>query len=241
MFTHTQPGRARRLWWEAAWGLLMVSLGGPTQAHQRDFPITYDWLQPSRGEREIELHTTYADAGRSFEHQLEFEYGITDRFMVAPYLVYTHGSGEALHLAGFKLETRYQLGKFTPNKIVTGLYLEYEKPHDETSELEGKIILSRYDTSGGNLSFNAVVERPNERGATTRTACTLGYARPIGARGMRGGLEALKDLDSGRVNGGPTLAFSPGKSLWMTVGYGFTLNRRGDRSNQANLLAEYEW
>lgn len=249
MSLHTWPRLARplgRKGWAAAFragglGLLVTAFAGPAGAHQRDFPVTYDWRQPSQGEREIELHTTYSQAGRGFEHQLEFEYGVTDRFMVAPYLVYTHGPGEPLHLGGVKVETRYQLGTYAPNKVLTGLYLEYEKPHGGASEIEGKIILSRYDSSGGDFSFNAIVERPNERSATARTAFAAGYARPVGKRDLRAGLEAFKDLDSGRVNGGPTLAFSPGRNLWMTVGYGFALNRRGDHSDQANLLAEYEW
>src|SRR5688572_29537114 len=60
----------------------------PAEAHRRDFPFTVDWKQPSKGEKELELHTRYRGRNNSLQQQIEFEYGITDRWMVAPYLVF---------------------------------------------------------------------------------------------------------------------------------------------------------
>lgn len=210
------------------------------EAHKRDFPVTYDWLQPSKGEKELELHETYSVKSREAEHQLEFEYGITNRWMVAPYLVYTQGPDEHLNLSAVKVETRYQLGSYATNKFLPGLYLEYEKPKGEKAEIEGKLILSRYSNNGNDFSLNLVAEHQLESGAHTRYAITGGYSAAVGGKGIRLGAEAYKDLDSGRVNAGPTLAFAPAPGLWTSIGYSFPVNGH-DGEQQANALLEYEF
>src|SRR4028119_2195792 len=83
--------------------------GGPeAQAHRRDFPYTYDWMQPSKGEKELELKSRYRGRNNSFRQEIEFEYGITDRFMIAPYLEFQKQAGDSnLRYTAAKLETRY--------------------------------------------------------------------------------------------------------------------------------------
>jgi len=226
-------------------GLLVgVAASPPAHAHRRDFPFTYDWRQPSKGEKEIELHTRYRGRDNSFRQQIEFEYGITDRWAIAPYLVFNKGSGDdSLKYDGWKLETRYQLGEYKTGRVLSGLYLEYVGNKDAPDGVEGKLILSRYGKSGSNLSFNYIVERELENGAEFENEYSFGYARPLGKNrgGPRGGFEWIHNLSSGRINAGPVIAFAPTKNTWITTGYAFAVNDRDGNKGEFRLLAEYEW
>lgn len=213
------------------------------QAHRRDFPFTYDWMQPSKGEKEIESHSLYRRGDSSFEQQIEFEYGITNRFMIAPYVVFEKDGGGNLRYSGFKLESRYQLGNYKEGKILPGLYLEAEKPRGEKTEIETKLILSRYDKQGGDFSLNLIAEKPLEKGSDLRTTFSFGYARPVGRSkyNMRGGFEFTRDIDDKHVNLGPVFGMELNKSINFVVGYGFPLTHRNENKGEFRLLAEYEW
>jgi hypothetical protein len=220
----------------------------PAHAHRRDFPVTYDWFQASKGEREIETHSAYNAAENSFEQQVEFEYGISDRFMIAPYVNFEREPGGNLRYSGFQIESRYQLGNYKVNRWLPGLYLEFEKPRAEDPEVEGKLILSRYDSHGGEFSLNLEVERPLSSGADTGKTFSLGYARDLAKRSRlewRGGLELVRNIDDGRVDLGPVLGFSPFSSkqgkFYILGGFGFPVNKRDINNGEARLLAEYEF
>ncbi|MDQ3813799.1 MAG: hypothetical protein M3347_07590 [Armatimonadota bacterium] len=225
-------------------------LGGPeAQAHRRDFPFTYDWFQPAKGEKEIELHSRYRGRNNSFQQQIEFEYGITDRLMIAPYLVFEKELGGNLKYTEWKLESRYQLGEFQTGKVLPGVYLEYVGTKDGPDEVEGKLILSRYGKNGDNLSFNYIIERELEGGAEFENVYSIGYARSLGKkntgflgkRGARAGFEWIHNLSSGRINAGPILGLSPAKNSWIVAGYAHNINDRGGNRPEFRLLFEYEW
>jgi hypothetical protein len=216
-------------------------------AHRRDFPVTYDWHQPLKGEKEIESHTDYRWSDKTWEQQLEFEYGVTSRFMVAPYLVYAKEPGGSLRYDAFKLETRYQLGNEATGKVLPGLYLEFEKPKGEKLEIEGKIILSTFTDRGEDWSLNLVTERSTEHGAKQLYTYSAGYARPLGhgRSAPRGGFELVRDIDDGRLNFGPVFGIAPRvqgtASMAALIGYGFPLDHRGGNKGELRLLVEYEW
>jgi hypothetical protein len=221
--------------------MLVASQTVPALADQRDFPFTYSWIQPSKGEKELAYWARYRKRDHSWQHQLELEYGITDRFSVAPYLVFESGDGRKLHFAEWKLETRYQLGNYRTNTILPGLYLEYAKPNHGPGELEGKLILSHFDNRGRNLSFNFIVETELVSGAELEKEYSLGYALPIGRRGNRIGAEFIHELEDDRLLLGPTF-FTPlctGSSI--TAGYAFPLNSRNGNRAEFRLFAQYHW
>ena len=224
------------------------------QAHRRDFPFTYDWKQPSKGEWEIESHSTYEGGENVFEQQVEVEYGVTDRLSLAPYVVYEREPGGSLRFHEWKLEGRYQLGKYKTGRILPGLYLEYAHERGEDGEkgareIEGKLILSRYDKNGGNLSFNLVGEKVlNHEDVGEEDewekSYSFGYARPLGKNkyGTRGGFEWLHNLETHQINAGPVFSFAPHDKFWITMGAAFPLNRRDEgNGTQLRLLAEYEF
>lgn len=221
------------------------------QAHRRDFPFTYDWKQPVKGEVELESHTTYEGDEDTFKQEIELEYGISDRLAIAPYIVFERERGGQLKYHEWKLESRYQLGKYKTGRILPGLYLEYARERGEdgakgVSEIEGKLIFSRYDRSGGNLSLNLIAERAlnSDEGKGWEKKYSFGYARDIGNNkyGTRGGFEWIHDLDSRRINAGPVLSFAPTASTWVSLGAALPLNKRSEGNKpQLRLLAEYEF
>ena len=231
--------------WGAALAVVGVGIDRPAEAHRRDFPFTYDWHQTARGEKEFESQTLYSGTERAWQQQFELEWGVTERFSVAPYLVFGKGSGEHLRYEAFKLESRYQLGTFATNRVLTGLYLEYEKPRSAKGEVEGKLIFSNYGNDGSDFSVNLIAEKALEKGVKTRTTYSFGYARPIGGAGSRGGFEWIRNLDDGRVNAGPVFSFLPrivgGKSTPVTLGYAFPVTRGHGNRGDFRLLMEYEF
>ncbi len=222
--------------------LLMVVVGtSDSRADIRDFPFTYDWRQAAQGEKELAYHFTYLRRGDLSQHELEFEYGVTERFSVAPYIAFEGGEARGLHFDALKLETRYQLGNYADNRVLPGLYLEYEKATDEAGELEGKLILSRYDAACGDLSLNYILTRGLGTGGETDHSYSLAYCRNAGRSGARLGVEWIQGLTTGRMNLGPTLGFRPIPELWLVTGYAFPVNGRDDNRAELRAIVEYQW
>jgi hypothetical protein len=222
-------------------GILLLAAQTGSHADQRDFPFTYSWFQASKGEKELAFHTLYQKRDNFSKHELEFEYGVSDRFSLAPYIVLEQGEGRTFHYDAVKLETRYQLGNYKTNTVLPGLYLEIEKPNGAPVELEGKLILSRFDNHGGNLSFNYIIQKVLERGAEYKHTYSLGYALPVGHRGNRLGAEFIHELSSGRLLFGPTFFVPLGSSSSFNVGYAYPLNGKSDNKPEFRLFAQHHW
>jgi hypothetical protein len=220
--------------------VLLAACGAPpARADVRNFPFTYEWFQNAKGEREVAYHLEYDRRDNSFKHEAEFEYGITSRLSVAPYVVFKHGDGRGLHFDAVKLETRYQLGNYRPNRVLTGLYLEVEQAEREALELEGKLILSLYDRHEGSLSFNYILHRQFGAGDELDHMISLGYARPIKGS-FRGGAEWIQDINTGRINAGPVVSFDLG-GAHIATGYAFAVNTNEGNRGEYRLLAEYHF
>src|SRR5689334_13812668 len=99
----------------AVFALAFTALvAAPAGAHERFFTYTYDWFTPAKDEKEVELWWTQKNGGVA-DGQVEFEYGVTDRYAVAPYLLLKREHGGAFSVEGWKLEQRYRLGKYGRN------------------------------------------------------------------------------------------------------------------------------
>jgi hypothetical protein len=233
-------------------GVLGLSLWNveQAQAHRHDFPFTDDWRQPEKGEVELESRSEYDGGEHVFEQKIELDYGITDRLAIAPSVVFEREAGGRLKYHEWSFETRYQLGKYKTGKILPGLYLEYAQERGQDGEagvreLEGKLILSRYDRKGGDLSFNFILERPlNGEERKTEKKYSFGYARPLGTGRLqaRGGFEWIHDLETRQINAGPVLSFAATDAVWVSLGASLPLNKRDEgNATQLRLLAEYEF
>lgn len=221
-------------------GALALCVSSPARADTRDFPFTYEWRQGPKGDREFEVKSTYNGVENSFKQEVELEYSVSDRLLVAPYLILEKEGDDGYKYRGFKLESRYQLGQFKRDKFLPSLYLEFERERGEASELEGKLLFSRYGSDGSNLSFNAIASRALENGSEFGTGYSLGYARNLGKRGLRGGLELIHDLSEHRINAGPVLSRRFG-AFSVVGGYAARLNRGNGNADQIRFNVEYEF
>lgn len=218
-----------------------LALPAAVHADTRDFPFTYEWMQGPKGEREFEVKTTYNGVENAFKQEAEVEYSVSDRLLLAPYVIFEKGGEGKYKYQGYKLESRYRLGEYKRNTILPSLYLEYANERTEAPELEGKLILSRYGKDGSNISFNYIVERPLEHGGEFENLYSLGYARDLSKKsGLRGGLELIHNLSEGQINAGPVLSKRFG-SISVVGGYAVHLNSRRGNADQARVNVEYEF
>lgn len=192
--------------------VVFASITASSLAHERYFAYTYDWYTPYRFEREVELHWTQFEGGDS-SMQLEFEYGATDRWAIAPYLLFEREGGKT-KFEGFKLEQRYRFGEFAYGKLLPAIYLEVEKENDHPYELEGKLIGTYLPNSKWVASGNLIFARSLESGAKTQHEYSLGIAHKFAPQRQLG-LEAFGSLDSNEHYLGPTFGF--GASYNMKV------------------------
>src|SRR5205085_1293120 len=98
----------------------LAGLAALSFSDQRYFVFTYDWNTPSQFEREIEFTYDHFRDGTGFG-QLEFEYGMTDRWLVAPYILFDQNHGKA-QVAGFQVEQRYRFGEFRYGRVLPAVY-----------------------------------------------------------------------------------------------------------------------
>jgi hypothetical protein len=194
---------------------LLFSLWVPLMAHKRHFTFSYDWFTPFKNERELELWWTQSDDGKAVS-MLEFEYGITGNYVIAPYFIFEHRGGES-ELHGWKVENRISLGTFAFNRLLPGLYGEIKKERGEPYEAEFKLITSYMPNQDWIFSANLITERELVRRAQWEWGYTFGVSRQI-HRHFWLGAEAFGRLDEKEHGAGPALVydFAPGTRITAT-------------------------
>lgn len=213
-----------------------LTLGAATaRADERFLAYTYGWFTPAHFERELELTYDHFGHGRAFG-QIEFEYGATDRWVVAPYLLFSHENGKT-ELAGWKLEQRYRFGKFAYGKLLPAIYFEVQRENGEPTELEGKLILSTMPNRDWIASGNLIVEKKLETGAREEIGYSVGAARIFRTYSL--GVEAKGNFLENEHSVGPTvgLRIGPGSKVLIApaLGYGKATESR------VRLLFEHEF
>lgn len=176
----------------------------PARADLNRFAYTYPWSTPSKGEVELEFWHTQPTSSRHWTDQIELEYGVTDRYMIAPYVILNRsggfrdvpgqggeeeeeeeeGSGSEIfdpirngasyRWGGFKVEQRYRFGDYGFRKLLPTVYLEYAEPRGEKPEIEGKLIFQYDPGAQFTFAFNLIAERSLRGGAETEWGYSLG-------------------------------------------------------------------
>ena len=100
--------------------ILILLAAGPAHADRRAYVWTYEYLTMPKGRAELEYYLTVKaldlddfDRKNTWEHQLEFEYGLTDHWDVSIYQRWkqTTSRGDSdFAYTGTKFRTRYRLG-----------------------------------------------------------------------------------------------------------------------------------
>lgn len=173
-------------------------------ADDRYFVYTYDWFTPTALEREFELHWTQFEGGNGLG-QLELEYGFTDRYVVAPYLLFEK-VGDQLLTGGWKVEQRYRLGEFAYNRLLPTVYLEINKFRGAEYGIEGKLIGSLLPNPNWIISGNLVVEKELASGERAEFGYSLGVARRF-PNSRQAGIEAFGNWEHNEHWIGPTIGW----------------------------------
>ena len=138
-------------------------------ADRRSYVWTYEYQTMPKGQSELEYYLTHKapdfhkyDNKNTWEHQLEYEYGLTDRWDVSVYQRWQQTntkSDDKFEYTGMKLRTRYRLGEKGIYPLDMLLYLEYIRPDssNEAEILEGKIILAK-DFGKFNVAYNQILK-----------------------------------------------------------------------------------
>jgi hypothetical protein len=222
-----------------ALGLTALTLlpAAPARADQRFFARTYDWFTPAKGEKELELWWIQENRGEA-DAQIEFEYGVTQRWVVAPYLLFKRETGGKFEFEGWKVEQRYRFGDFGYHRLMPAVYFEVKKEKEEPYELEGKLIGTYLWGNGWAWSGNLIFEGELKSGEKTKFGYATGISHPI-KDGLRGGVELFGNWTEEEHFFGPTLAYRFNPTTQLVVNGGFRV--AGPKGGAVTLLFEKEW
>ncbi|MHC4645542.1 MAG: hypothetical protein ACYTBJ_08565 [Planctomycetota bacterium] len=218
--------------------LALILAGVETaSADRRGYVWTYEYMTMPKGESEIEYYLTTKvpdvhdfENKNTWEHQVEYEYGLMDRWDIAVYQRWQHTNsegGDKFEYTGTKLRTRYRFGEKGMYPLDTLLYLEYIRPDgsDAPEVLEGKVVLAK-DIGKFNSAYNQIIKAGiNNNGETEHEyAVGLNYEfRPS----WKVGLESTGNLTEDKYYLGPTASWA-GQKYWVGLGGLAGLNDRSD-------------
>lgn len=187
-----------------------------------------NWDNPATPELERDwTHPTW-------QHQVEFEYGITDRLDFGFYNVFKQDPYGTLKFDGVKARSRYRFANPGVHPIDIGLYAEAAYFGDEV-EFEQKLILSKF-LGRVEIAFNGTVEEGYEIDGqewefSLRPSLGIGYHV---TNGLAVGVEYLgrlqieeEEVEYSASHLGPTLSVAGGPFYW-TLGAHWQLGRRSD-------------
>ncbi|MHC4478055.1 MAG: hypothetical protein ACYTEL_20650 [Planctomycetota bacterium] len=215
-----------------------------TKADRRGYVWTYEYMTMPKGQSELEYYLTTKgpdlhkfDEKSTWEHQLEYEYGLTDHWDVSIYERWKQtntDTDDKFEYTGTKLRTRYRLGEKDMYPLDTLLYLEYKRPDgsDAPDVLEGKLVLAK-DFGKFNIAYNQVIEAGiNNKGRTeNKYAAGLNYEF---SPSWKVGLESTGNFTDDEFYLGPSVSWASRK-YWVGIGLLRGLNDRSD-DLQARLI-----
>jgi len=213
--------------------LILLAFAGFGMCDIRRFAYTYSWFTSLKGEREIELTYTHLDS-KTWVSENELEFGITDRYTVAPYFVVSHDSDGTVE--GFQIEQRYRVGEFSTKRILPTLYLEVSKLGGEPVEVEGRLIGSYAPKGPYFFSGNLIMTHSLQSRQPVEWGYALGATR-IAGRGWYGA-EAFGNFFDRQHWIGPSagMELTPNSRLVGTLGVGLN-----GQPSQAKLFLAFEF
>jgi hypothetical protein len=219
--------------------LSLSMLSSTASADRRLFTSTYEYKTVPQGHTAIELWHTEArdtwdaDTLQTYEHILEIEHGLTDRWDAALYWVFEQTASnkpmvpsEPFSFHEIKLETRYRFADRGEWPVDVLAYGELVKVFgDGVYELEGKAILARdFDNVTAAVNIIGALEYEGDElepefGYAAGLSYELHPKFSVGAETYAKITEYEKSFA-----GGPAIAVAPSSSLWATFTLGFGFN-----------------
>lgn len=229
-----ENGKLKILAGAAVFAAALAAGPAPVKADNRSYVWTYGYSTVWAGHAEVEYYNTseVADADKPetnvWKHQLELEYGLTEKTDIAMYQMFEQSNSpasKAFNYDGMKLRLRHRLGEKGRLPVDTLFYAEYERGTDLGAQgvFEGKVVLAK-DFGRLNLAYNQVAEFPLEKPSAAEHSFTAGASWEFSDI-FRAGLESKGVYKSGEYYVGPTLALAAkDMKIWAAVGYLAGLN-----------------
>ncbi len=218
--------------------LLLALFGaGTTDADRRAYVWTYEYLTMPKGQSELEYYLTskisdlhnFGDKN-TWENQIEYEYGLTDRWDISVYQRWLHTNtkkDDDFEYTGTKVRTRYRLGERGMYPLDTLLYMEYIRPDgsDAPEILEGKIILAK-DFGKFNIAYNQIIKVGINNNGKTENEYAVGLNYEFNPR-CKIALESTGNFTEDKFYLGPTISLAS-ERFWVGLGVLRGLNDRSD-------------
>ena len=230
--------------------LVVLFAADATNADRRSYVWTYEYLTMPRGEYELEYYLTtkvadlhkYGDEN-SWQPQLEYEYGLTDRWDISFYQRWQQTntkSDDKFEYTGTKIRTRYRLGERGMYPLDTLLYLEYIRPDGSgTPEiLEGKLVLAK-DFGKFNVAYNQIIEAGINNNGKIENGYAIGLNYEFNPS-WKVGFESTGNFTEDKFYLGPTISWAKSKKFWLALGALRGLNDRSD-DLQVRLIVGYRF
>jgi hypothetical protein len=217
--------------------LLVLFAADTVNADRRSYVWTYEYQTMPKGHSEVEYYLTHKipdfrnyDNKNTWQHQVEYEYGLTDRWDIAVYQRWQQtntATDDKFEYTGTKLRTRYRFGEKGMYPLDTLLYLEYIRPDSSAAPeiLEGKLIVAK-DFGKFNVAYNQILKVGiNNRGGN-ENEYALGLHYEFNPR-WKVGLESTGNYTEDKYYLGPTVSWAS-KKFWVGFGALRGLNNRSD-------------
>ncbi|HWR83829.1 MAG TPA: hypothetical protein VN285_11055 [Candidatus Deferrimicrobium sp.] len=222
----------------------ILLLSSSVSADRRKYVWTYQFATMAPGTAELELYqTTKLSATDSWEYRIEIEHGLTPRWDLSIYQIFTQKENEAFKWDAFQIRTRYKLaeqGRFLMDPL---LYVEYHRKIDlkKQNKLETKLILAR-DFAKANVAVNPVYEffwapgdPVHEIGVDVGLSYELSFKYVVGIESSSR-YEFLKGIEDEKASYlGPTVSYAAGP-IWYSVGYAWGLTDESDDARVRFLM-----
>jgi hypothetical protein len=217
------------------------------RADRKYYLFTYQYATLPKGAAELETWITREDddansSQTNGQFQLEGEFGITDRFDVSLYTVFTKEGSAALDWDAAKIEAKYRLGSAGAWPVDVELYAEYEQPFKVRgfAEPEFKLILAR-DIGplnvAGNLIFQKPVDDETGRHLAWQKEWAAGASYEISSR-VNAGVEGHGSFTDSKATIGPVISYQAEKA-WVALGPYWGLTGRDGNFGARAILSFY--
>lgn len=217
--------------------VMLAGFVASSHADRRSYVWTYESITMPAGMAEGEYYLTakVPDTGVSdnstWEHQLELEYGLMDNWDVSMYQVwaqsYSADEESDFDYKGFKLRTRYKIGKTGEYFLDPLLYAEYimNPTPGKPEVLEAKLVLAK-DIGNLNIAYNQKIEQALEGDSELEHGYAAGISYDI-VPVVSLGLEAKGNYSEVEHAVGPVVSVETEK-LWLSLGAAVGLNDNTD-------------
>lgn len=216
--------------------LMTATLASVSIADRRSYVWTYEYQTMPKGTAEVEYYLTHKISdwhrydNNTWEHNVEFEYGLTDHWDVAIYQTFKQSNTnteDEFDYTGSKIRTRYRIGEKGQLPVDVLLYAEYilgDGPSN-ADKFEGKLILAK-DFGKWNLAYNQIYEKEVKNGDGFEHAYATGLSYEFSPT-WKAGLESSGNYTDDKYYLGPTVSWASEK-YWVNVGALRGLNDRSD-------------